>query len=248
MCGGGEGGQGWAGCRNVGGTGWLRPARLGARAPYPPLGPSASLMAGWRGELRCVTWEQDRFETLDIPGSEGEGNWRLRLLGPGGVGGWAWTPGPRSWQIGPFSSETALSPPPGWHPGISSQFLEPPFPSPPSLVQPCPWGPTICGACARGLDSRRPTSGPRPVPGEGAWGQAGAWGWVSAAESKDRQRDPPLLPSPSRLRPLRCQPPGPPPSHRHTGVWIIWGPGRGTVTRKHCVPLSLPRASTPARP
>lgn len=37
VCGSGKGGQGWAGFRNVGGPGWLRPARLGARAPYPPL-------------------------------------------------------------------------------------------------------------------------------------------------------------------------------------------------------------------
>lgn len=36
MCGSGKGGQGWAGFRNVGGPGWLRPARLGARAPYLP--------------------------------------------------------------------------------------------------------------------------------------------------------------------------------------------------------------------
>lgn len=49
VCGGGKGGQGWAGFRNVGGTGWPRPAPPGARAPYPPLGPSASLMEQGRG-------------------------------------------------------------------------------------------------------------------------------------------------------------------------------------------------------
>lgn len=60
VCGGGEGGQGWAGFRNVGGTGWLRPAQSGARAPYPPL----TLLAR---RVRCLTPEQDRVE-VRVPG------------------------------------------------------------------------------------------------------------------------------------------------------------------------------------
>ena len=66
MCGRGEGGQGWAGLRNVGGTGWLRPAR----APHLPLGPSNSLIEQQSLPQSRRGW-RPRIGVLRVKGAEG---------------------------------------------------------------------------------------------------------------------------------------------------------------------------------
>lgn len=172
VCGGGEGGQGWAGCRNVGGTGWLRPARPGARAPYPPLGPSASLIEREVGEV-CH---------LRTGWGRGPGSWVLREKGAGGLGSrvlgelaaGAWTPVPGSWQIDPFSWRNRARLPSGHQ--LSSLRTSLLFPAQPGPA--LPLGTHYLPCLHQGPGFPGTHLWPRLVPGEGAWGRAGAWGWL----------------------------------------------------------------------
>lgn len=111
--------------------------------------------------------------------------------------------------------------------GISSQVLEPPFSSPPSLAQPCPWGPTICHAYTRGLDSQAPISGPGLSQGRGRGAALvpGAGSEEQPAKSADRS----FLSSSAFL--ISVPPaagPSPPTTSQVCG--FIWGPGKGALS------------------
>lgn len=210
----------------MGGPGWLRPARLGARAPYPPLGSSASLVEQGRGAV-C----HPRTERVKAQDPEGDGCWGPGLLSPGGIDGWG--------QASCSHGEAMLSYPLGWHPGTSSQFLEPPFLSPPSMTQPCSWGLTICHSCALGLDSQHPPLAPA-CPRGGGTGPGWCLGLGLSSRHQGQMERFPLFPSFSQLC-LCCPPPGPPslpPSRRCVHVS---GPQEGgTVTAQVTAP-ALPR-------
>lgn len=74
---------------------------------------------------------------LRIGEGRGPGSWVLRQKGARGLDSRPRILAHRAVPIG----ETMLSHPLGWHPGIGSHFLEPPFPSPPSLTSPAPGDP-----------------------------------------------------------------------------------------------------------
>lgn len=204
----------------MGGPGWLRPARLGARAPYPPLGSSASLVEQGRGAV-C----HPRTERVKAQDPEGDGCWGPGLLSPGGIDGWG--------QASCSHGEAMLSYPLGWHPGTSSQFLEPPFLSPPSMTQPCSWGLTICHSCALGLDSQHPPLAPA-CPRGGGTGPGWCLGLGLSSRHQGQMERFPLFPSFSQLCLSAVLRQGLLPSHRPAGVCMYRGPRKGA--------LSLPRS------
>lgn len=131
--------------------------------------------------------------------------------------------------------ETMLSHPLGWHPGISSHFLEPP--PLPSLAHLCPWRPTILLCLCQGTGFPGTHLCPGLAQGRGHGGRllprlglsSGEQGWWEGSPSLPQF----LVPTAAS-----CRAGSPPTSTQVRG--LIWGPGRGTVTRKHFVHCHCP--------
>lgn len=154
-------------------------------------------------------------------------------------------PGHLSQDPGRYSlshQETTLSHPLGWHPGISSHFLEPPFPSPPSLAHPCPLETYYFAMLCQGPGFPGTHLWPRPVPEEGAWGPGCCLGLGLSSREQGLMEGSPSFPlsslSLSSLCPSAASPQGLLPAHRHAGVCINLGPWEGALslgdTLFHC--------------
>lgn len=177
---GGEGGQGWAGFRNVGGKGWLRPVLVGGRDPWvPPV--SVSLIEELGGKVSHLR--------------QGQGRGRIWVLGEEVLR--AWTPGRQCYFC---CKGTTL---PSEH---HSQLLDPPSPAPPRPAPPCPGlprGPIIYHAGPGAWIPRHPPLAPGERPG----GQADGWLGLSCRRPGKGEM-PSLYPSPfmslSLPPPCRC--------------------------------------------
>lgn len=156
----------------------------------------------------------------------------LGLLGPGGVGGWAWTLVPRSWQIEPFSSGNHALSPSGlasWH-QLSVLRTSLPFPAQPGPA--LPLGTHYLPCLCQGLDSLAPTSGPSLSQGRGRRASL-----VPGAGS-EQQRDLPASQIPLFTVPLlpALRASSPPTTTQVCG--FIWGPRKGALSLRntlfHC--------------